>query len=180
MTRRRGLWAAALGIMVLVVGLGSVEGRATDAAFTDPEHAAAGGQLGTVVLQPPVIVSTSCTRPTLLTLTRPFLTVQWRWSESGMPYTGFTGANTRWSIDGRQAQATTVGPDASGVYTTTFTGTLLQALLGSITDLFGSSFAVAGRTVWTPGASEWRSAQAKSIGVNLPLLTGISCPNPDA
>lgn len=181
MRRGRWPWIVVIGTMMLVAGLGGVRPGSTDAAFTDTEHAAAGQQFGTVVLEPPVVVSTSCTRPSLLTLTRPFLTVTWRWPQAGEPYTGFAGANTLWVIDGKQAQATTTGPDANGVFTTVFTGALLQQLLGSITDLLlGSSFTVSARTIWTPGTAEWRSDREKVVSVSIPPLAGISCPNPDA
>ncbi|WP_221585949.1 hypothetical protein [Microbacterium sp. G2-8] len=176
---RRLIAVAAVSVSALVFAFGEgADPQATDAAFTDVEHSAS-SQLGTVVLQPPVIASTSCQRPTLLNLGQPFLTVQWRWPGTGRPYPNLTAANTQWRINGTIATATHSGP-SNGVYTTRFTGNVLQQILGSITDLFGTSFPVTVRTVWTPGTAPWQSAQQKTVQVTLPLLTGIQCPNPDA
>ncbi|WP_156760239.1 hypothetical protein [Microbacterium karelineae] len=181
MRRRRGIGIAALGVMVLSAALGGSSAHQTDAAFTDVERTVSAQALGTVVLQPATITSTSCQRPSILNLAQPFLTVMWRWPQGTAPYSGFTAANTRWRIDGTVANASTTGPNASGVYTTTFTGGVLQQILGSLSDLLlGSSFTVTARTVWTPGTSEWQSPQTKTIAVRIPPLAGIQCPNPDA
>ncbi|WP_110589728.1 hypothetical protein [Microbacterium suaedae] len=181
MKRRRMIGIMALSVMAVSVVMGGAVAQQTQADFTDAEHAASGQTLGTVQLQAPDIVSTSCQRPSALNLAQPFLTVTWRWPQDSTPYSGFSPENVRWSIDGTTATVTTTGPDASGVYTTTLSNGVLQQILGSLLDLLlGSSFDVTARTVWTPGTAEWQSPQMKTVAVRIPALGGIECPNPDA
>lgn len=171
--------AAVVGLVAAVTLLTS--SALTTAAFTDEEHARPAQELSTFVLEPPRIVSVSCSRPALLNLGGTILTVQWTWPSTEPPYASLGAEAAVWRFDNSVAEGTTTGPVA-GVYTTTFTAGLLERLVGSIaTLLLGSSYTASVTTTWSPAdTTVWESPDRKEIAVVIPPLIGSRCPNPDA
>lgn len=140
----------------------------TEAAFTDAEHAASAPMSAVRLVSPQVQQITTCARPALTATT--FLAVRWRFPATGAPYSGFTSANTRWVFENQVTTGTTTGPDANGVYTTSFSGNLISNLLDSI---LGGTLDISVTTVYSPSAGNtWRSADDTAITQQIPPLIG--------
>ncbi|MGX9347317.1 MULTISPECIES: hypothetical protein [unclassified Microbacterium] len=169
--------AAALGGAALTPAA-----TATDAAFTDTEHANA--TLTALRLQPPTITGVTCSRPALLNPGAVYLTITWRWPDAGAPYSGYSAANASWTttaitpVAGSPTPAAPTTTVANGVYTTTFTGTLLGNLLGGLSNLLlGSSFSadVVTTGVVGTGTTTWTSPTRSGVTMTIPPLAGASC-----
>ncbi|MFD6700795.1 MULTISPECIES: hypothetical protein [unclassified Microbacterium] len=159
---------AALGVLVLGLILFAPPLPQTDASYTDPEFAGGTG-VSAVRLVPPQITAVTTCRSALLGGN--IMVITWKWSAQTAPYSGFTAAaNTEWQIAGTAWQAVpTTGPDANGVYTTTFTSSLLSGLLGG---LLGESFSSNVRTkAWTG----WVSPTVSTLTYTKPILNSPTC-----
>ncbi len=142
--------------------------RPTVAAFTDTERAASAGMSALRLVAPQVTAIATCARPSALGGT--FLAVRWRFPAATAPYSAFTPANTRWVFETQVTNGTTTGPDAAGVYTTSFTGDLVAGLLGSIV---GGTLDVSLTTVYSPSPGNlWQSPDDTLIQQQIPLLVG--------
>lgn len=159
---------AVLGVLLLGAVLFATPPQRTDASFTDPEFAGGSG-VAAVRLVPPQITAVTTCRSALLGGN--IMVVTWRWAAQAAPYTGFTAAaDAEWQIAGAAWQAVpTTGPDANGVYTTTFTSSLLSGLLGG---LFGETFSSNVRTrAWTG----WVSPTVSTLTYTKPILSSPTC-----
>lgn len=153
----------ALGMILLGPGL-----PRTDASYTDPEYAGASG-VKAIRLVPPQIAAVTTCRSALLGGTT--MAVTWKWTAQTAPYSGFTAAaDTEWQIAGTAWQSVpTTGPDANGVYTTTFSSSLLSGLLGG---LLGETFTSNVRTkAWTG----WVSPTVSTLTYTKPILNSPTC-----
>ena len=167
--RRRSLMRTALAIIAtvgLVAGVASWNSsEASDAAWTDSEHASRG--ITAMTLLPPQITAVStCTMPLLGVGTL----MELRWRPPANSPVPLTPANTEWRLAGQSSTVspTTTGPNASGEYTTTFTRGLLDGLLGG---LLGVDINLEFRTVVAHvGGETWRSPGVTTANVNVPLL----------
>jgi len=159
---------AVLGVMLLGLILLSPPLQKTDASYADPEFAG-GSQITAVRLVPPQITGVSTCRSALLGGN--IMVVTWKWTALTAPYSGFTAAaDAEWQIAGTAWQAVpTTGPDANGIYTTTFSSSLLSGLLGG---LLGESFNSNVRTkAWTG----WVSPNVSTLTYTKPILTTPTC-----
>lgn len=158
--------------VVLIAGLLGIATvpppQLTDASYVDPEYAS-GSAVTAIRLVPPQLTAVTTCHSALLGGT--VMAVTWKWTGQIAPYTGFTAAaNTEWQIAGTAWQSVpTTGPDANGVYTTTFTKTLLSGLLGG---LLGETFSSIVRTkAWTG----WVSPTVSTLTYTKPILTNPTC-----
>jgi hypothetical protein len=157
-----------LGVLLLGLVLFAPPVQKTDASFTDPEFAGGSG-ITAVRLVPPQITGVSTCRSALLGGN--IMVVTWKWTAQTAPYSGFTAAaDTEWQIAGTAWQAVpTTGPDVNGVYTTTFSSSLLSGLLGG---LLGESFNSNVRTkAWTG----WVSPNVSTLTYTKPILNTPTC-----
>lgn len=182
MTRFRRRIAALAFAAALAFSMAAASPAPTDAAFTDAEHANA--TLSAFRLQPPAITGVTCSRPVLLNPGAVYLTITWRWRAASAPYSGYSATNASWTttaitpVAGTPTPAAPTTTVANGVYTTTFTGTLLGNLLGGLSNLvLGSSFSVDVVTTGVVGAgtTAWTSQAASGVTMTIPPLTGASC-----
>lgn len=156
--------AVAIGVLVVVPRQAD-----TDAAFTDQEVTASTQTVTALRLAPPQITGiTTCARP-VLGLNN-VLRVTWRWPAATEPYSQLTAENALWSVNGGPGRTVTTTEPVNGVYTTTFSGSLLGDILGG---LLGQSYSVSLGLQWTtPGGAAWTSPQSSRIDVSVPLLVG--------
>ena len=129
--RRIPLLAVSAVLALSVALVASTQSNATDAAWNDPT-AATGGYAALTVAAPTII---SCTASG--NVVSPNLSVRWSFP-AGSDYTSPTNINLYYSNNGLVssllpigAGATTTGPDAGGVYTTTYDIGLLGGILGT-------------------------------------------------
>ncbi|WOF23721.1 hypothetical protein N8K70_03320 [Microbacterium betulae] len=169
--RRRRLLrvSAASAVLLAAAGL-STAAEHGDAAFTDAEHARV--ELAAARLQPPQVQAIStCANPISALLGVPVLVFTWRWPASGAPYDAVDASDVAWQVNGSAATGVvTTGPNAAGLYTSTFDRGLLADVLGVVV----SNYTVSLSTSVDYGGATWVSPGTTTVSSSS-LLVLQSC-----
>ncbi len=171
MSRRRR-WIAGLAGLGLLAGVAfAPPSTATEAVFTDAEHATTPAMTALRLVPPQITAIPTCRHPLLGGTS---VGITWTWIANDPPYSTMTTANAQWSIGGGAWQTrTTTG---TGPYTTSFPVSVLEGVLGS---LLGTTYTIRMRTAWTtPGGVIWTSPSVSTVTVIVPALLGAQTCTP--
>ncbi|MGW9113648.1 hypothetical protein [Microbacterium sp. NPDC055683] len=167
---------AVIAAFALLLLGGLAPASPTEAAWVDREHAAGG--VSALRLQPPAVQAvTTCARPSIANPGLVNLAVQWSFPSTASPYSGFTAVNATWTTQsgetGAPSAITPTTTQSGGVYTASFSGTLLGNLVGGILNLLlGTNLVLKIYTTvtYTNGSTTvtWVSPNPSIVRMNIP------------
>lgn len=150
---------AAIAAVGLLVGLvAAPDAEVTEAQWGDAEYVES-AEISASQLHPPMLISAECRSP--LVYNTPYR-VRWRWPDENQRF-DLSDANIIWLADGvPMSQQPTTVHESGDTYLTSFSGNLLELLIGT---LLGGTVEVEARATLAPTSlSDWESDGVRATG----------------